>query len=478
MDATDSITKGDITLLRKLLALTCSLVLCCLGVVSANALTLTDGAEVKNRFGTNPRNIKDIGDPHILKAGDEYFTFATGGPLGFNVWRSADLNTFSKEKALKKIDWVSGDYWAPEVYEVGGKYYMFFTGRWKENQSLRIGVAVADAPQGPYTDAIGGPLFDFGYAAIDGTLLFDDAGTPYMIYSRDCSENVVGMYHESHLYGVQLAADLLSTVGEAVLLTKPDAPWELMSGDYHWNEGPAVLKHEGKYYLFYSANFYAGKEYTLGVAVADHPMGPYVKQANNPILNYIEKPEKVIVSGPGHNSFFTVGDEIFTSYHTHTYPTAPSGNRQVNIDRVGFHADGTAYINGPTMAKQLLPLSDLGLVNHVKTAATEAALLTDGDTCQAASSAAYVYAGKEATFTWDAPVTADMLLVYPALDQAITGTVTINGTHTAEFSYSPEERKPGGYALLTFEPIEVASLSLTFDCAEGVGEVMLVGTGK
>ncbi len=466
-------------MLKRILLLALSLLALC-AVASAQSLPLTDGEAVKDRFAANPRAVKDIGDPHVLKAGDEYFTFATGGPVGFNVWRSSDLTTFSKEKAAKKFEWVSGDYWAPEVYEVGGRYYMFFTGRWKENSSLRVGVAVADAPQGPYEDAIGGPLFDFGYAVIDGTLVFDDAGTPYMIYSRDCSENVVGSYHESHLYGVQLADDLLSVVGEPVLLTQPDAPWELMSGDYRWNEGPAVLKHEGKYYLFYSANYYGGKEYTLGVAVADHPMGPYTKQANNPVLNYVETPEAVIVSGPGHNSFFTVGDEIFTSYHTHTYPAAPSGNRQLNVDRAGFHADGTAYINGPTLARQLKPLSDLGLVNHMKTAACDdaAALLTDGDTCQAASSSAYVFTGSEAAFTWSAPVTGDMLLLYPALDQAITGTVTINGELTADFAYEPNAKKPGGYALLTFEPTEITSLTVTFDCAAGLGEVMLLGEAK
>lgn len=466
-------------MMKRILILALSLLALC-GVAAAQPLPLQDAAAVKDRFAANPRAVKDIGDPHVLKAGGEYFTFATGGPIGFNVWRSTDLITFSKEKAVKKIQWVSDSYWAPEVYEVGGRYYMFFTGRWKDNGSLRMGVAVADNPQGPYEDVIGGPLFDFGYAVIDGTLVYDDAGTPYMIYSRDCSENVVGDYHESHLYGVQLADDLLSVVGEGVLLTKPDAPWELVSGEYRWNEGPAVLKHEGKYYLFYSANFYGSKEYTLGVAVADHPMGPYTKQANNPILNYIENAEGVIVSGPGHNSFFTVGDEIFTSYHTHTYPAAPGGNRQLNIDRVGFHGDGTAYINGPTMHKQLKPLDDAGLLNFIRIAITDhqTALLADGDTCQSASSAAYVYHTKEAAFTWRTPVTADMLMVYPALDRAISGTVTINGSLTAEFSYAPEAKKPGGYALLVFEPTEITSLELTFDCESGVGEVMLIGSAK
>jgi len=455
-----------------------------MGIIPAaslcESLPLLDSDTMKDRFVSNPRPVKDIGDPHIIREDDEYFAFATGGPIGFNVWRSGDLVTFTKEKAMKKAAWVSGDYWAPEVYKVGEKYVMFFTGRWKETGTLRVGVAMSDAPQGPYEDAIGGPLFDPGYAVIDGTLVYGSDGTPYMIYSRDCSENVVGSYHESHLYGIELAPDLLSAKGEGVLLTTPDHEWELQSGDYHWNEGPFVLTHGGKYYLYYSANGYYQKEYAVGVAVADHPLGPYTKQENNPILSYIEKDGEVLVSGPGHNSFFAVGNELFTSYHTHTYPAAPSGNRQIAIDRAGFHADGTAFINGPTLAPQLRPLADLGLANHMTTAASEtenAALLTDGDTCQSAASAAYVFAGSEAHFQWDAPVSADMILIYPAQGAALSGRITINDCLTADFALDAGG-KPGASVCLAFEPTTVSSLHITLNGEGRMGEIMLLGRAE
>ena len=455
-----------------------------MGIIPAaslcESLPLLDSDTMKDRFVSNPRPVKDIGDPHIIREGDEYFAFATGGPIGFNVWRSGDLVTFAKEKAMKKASWVSGDYWAPEVYKVGEKYVMFFTGRWKETGTLRVGVAMSDAPQGPYEDAIGGPLFDPGYAVIDGTLVYGSDGTPYMIYSRDCSENVVGSYHESHLYGIELAPDLLSAKGEGVMLTTPDHEWELKSGDYHWNEGPFVLTHDGKYYLYYSANGYYQKEYAVGVAVADHPLGPYTKQANNPLLNYIEKDGEVLVSGPGHNSFFAVGDELFTSYHTHTYLTAPSGNRQIAIDRAGFHADGTAFINGPTLAPQLRPLADLGLANHMTTAASEtenAALLTDGDTCQSAASASYVFDGSEARFTWDVPVSADMLLIYPAQGAAISGQAIINDSLTADFAMDAGA-KPGASVCLSFEPTSVSSLHIILSDEGRMGEIMLLGSAE
>lgn len=426
------------------------------------------------RFVRNPRAITNIGDPFVLVE-DGYHVYATGAQIGFFHWTSGDLTAFERDKALKKAKWVSGDYWAPEVYPWQGRYAMLFTGRWKQNHSLRIGIAFADAPEGPFEDPLGAPLFDFGYAAIDGTLVVDDEGAPYMIYSRDCSENRIDGRHESHLYGVRLADDLMSTVGEPVLLTTPDAPWETASGDYRWNEGPAVLRHDGKYYLFYSANYFASREYGVGVAMADAPLGPYVKQANNPILTWVPGEDgQAIISGPGHNSFFTVGGELFTAYHTHTDPAAPSGDRQLCVDRAGFHADGTAYINGPTLAPQLRPLAELGLRSLMADAACDddpEGLLRDGDTCQAAASVAYVWQGDAARFTWSEPVTADMLLLWPALGEPIAGTVFLDGRELP-FELSPA--LPGEAAVLTLEAAPVSGLTVQLSAGR-LGEIQLFG---
>lgn len=44
--------------------------------------------------------------------------------------------------------WGVGCFWAPECYEINGKYYLFYSADWKENptgalENFRIGVAVA-----------------------------------------------------------------------------------------------------------------------------------------------------------------------------------------------------------------------------------------------------------------------------------------------------------------------------------------------
>jgi GH43 family beta-xylosidase len=306
----------------------------------------------------NPLPIKNIGDPFILRAPDgKYYCYATSAPDGFKAWSSADLVHWTDIGYVykrKEDSWGRSDFWAPEVILHNGKYFMHYSARWGKNQSLRIGVATASSPGGPFLDAFNRPMFDFGYAAIDGHVLFDEDGRKYFYYSRDCSENVVDGRHESHLYVAELTDDLVSLKGEPLLITKPEQEWEIRSGaEWRWNEGPFVLKHEDRYYLMYSANFYASRDYSVGYAVSEHPTGPFLKAAHNPVL-YSTDAE---ISGPGHNSVTTSpdGNELFIVYHTHTDPQRPSGDRQVCIDRMGFREDGSLYVQGPTHTPQSLP---------------------------------------------------------------------------------------------------------------------------
>ena len=306
----------------------------------------------------NPLPIKNIGDPFVLRASDgTYYCYATSAPDGFKAWSSPDLVNWADIGYIYKRredSWGASDFWAPEVVDYGGKYFLHYSARWGENQSLRIGVATADSPGGPFVDVFNHPMFDFGYAAIDGHVFFDDDGRKYFYYSRDCSENVVDGRHESHIYVAELNDDLTSLNDEPLLITKPEQEWECRSGpEWVWNEGSFVLKHNSRYYLMYSANFYASRDYSVGYAVAERPIGPFVKAVHNPILFS----PNAAISGPGHNSVTTSpnGSELFIVYHIHTDPQNPSGDRQVCIDRMDFREDGSLYVTGPTDTPQPIP---------------------------------------------------------------------------------------------------------------------------
>jgi beta-xylosidase len=64
-----------------------------------------------------------------------------------------------------------------------------------------------------------------------------------------------------------------SLVGEAKVVLTNDLDWE-----GHLIEGPFVTRQNGRYYMFYAGNDFGTPAYGIGVAVADHPLGPYEKQ--------------------------------------------------------------------------------------------------------------------------------------------------------------------------------------------------------
>jgi hypothetical protein len=62
-------------------------------------------------------------------------------------------------------------------------------------------------------------------------------------------------------------------IGEERIVLTNDQEWE-----GHLIEGPWVTLQNGRYWIFYAGNDFGTPAYGIGVAVADHPLGPYVKQ--------------------------------------------------------------------------------------------------------------------------------------------------------------------------------------------------------
>jgi hypothetical protein len=80
------------------------------------------------------------------------------------------------------------------------------------------------------------------------------------------------------LRGQLIADDGRSLVGENRIVLTNDEEWE-----GHLIEGPFVTYEAGRYWLFYAGNDFGTPAYGIGVAVADHPLGPYTKQGE-PLL--------------------------------------------------------------------------------------------------------------------------------------------------------------------------------------------------
>ena len=286
-------------------------------------------------------DITNIGDPQIVLYEDKYYCYATSFQQGFFVWESDDLINWSEPTLCfdaREGHWGSDSFWAPEVVYHNGRFVMHYTARIAQrNDTLYLGVAVSSSPKGPFVDVHGGPMFDLGYATIDGSVLVCDEGN-FFYYSRDCSQNVVDGLNTSQTYCVRLDDSLTRAVGEHMLMTTPENEWERKSIGmrYIWNEGPTVIRYNGKYVMNYSANAYATNDYAICIATAESPLGPWIKDSEaNPVFSCGEG-----LFGAGHNAFFRAKDgRLMTSFHVQTYPERPSGNRRVCIGEVEFYEE-------------------------------------------------------------------------------------------------------------------------------------------
>ncbi|PSJ43365.1 glycoside hydrolase family 43 protein [Allosphingosinicella deserti] len=93
------------------------------------------------------------------------------------------------------------------------------------------------------------------------------------------------------VYAQPLAMDGKSLVGVRTEVLANDLEWE-----GHLIEGPWVTRQNERYWLFYAGNDFTTPSYGIGVAVADHPLGPYRKRAE-PLLQSTES-----WVAPGHAS--------------------------------------------------------------------------------------------------------------------------------------------------------------------------------
>ena len=89
----------------------------------------------------------------------------------------------------------------------------------------------------------------------------------------------------------RLAPDGRSLVGEPTTVIANDQVWE-----GHLVEGPFLWRQDGRYFLFYAANDFTDPAYGIGVAVADHPLGPFTKH-QEPLLKTAKS-----WAAPGHAS--------------------------------------------------------------------------------------------------------------------------------------------------------------------------------
>ena len=303
---------------------------------------------------TNPILRTNFPDPGVTQVGDSYYAYATNGSgKNIQVARSEDLVKWEVLRdampALPKWAQLGGSYvWAPEMIQIDDTFVLYYTARDKAADKQCIGVATADKPEGKFKDTRTEALVcqsDEG-GSIDPSP-FRDGDKLYLYWKNDgncCSK-------ATYIYVQELAPDGLSLVGEPTRLLRNDATWE---GTLI--EAPTMIKQADDYYMFFSANFYAGQQYAVGYATCESAVGPCQDAPENPILAS-QMTQNPPVVGPGHQTVVQLGDQTWMLYHVWEVSGGRRGNnRYMWMDRIEWQ-DGKPDVLGPTTAAQPRPVS-------------------------------------------------------------------------------------------------------------------------
>src|SRR6266849_7143034 len=134
----------------------------------------------------NPVIPADHPDPSIIRVGNDFWATSTSSELGpqFPLLHFKDLINWELIGAVfpHRPAWATGNFWAPEISEYKGRYYVYYVGR-KLGGPLAVAVATAERPSGPYTDH--GTLVAQEDGSIDPAPATDIDGVRYLVWKED-----------------------------------------------------------------------------------------------------------------------------------------------------------------------------------------------------------------------------------------------------------------------------------------------------
>jgi GH43 family beta-xylosidase len=179
---------------------------------------------------------------------------------------------------------------------------------------------------------------------------FTHRGTLYYVWAQ----KDVAIEGNSNLYIAPMKTPW-QLAGQPVMLSKPEFDWETRG--FWVNEGPSVLKRNGKIFISYSASA-TDENYAVGLLWMNDDADPLDPRS------WSKSPRPVFqtcyehgIFGPGHNSFTVAenGDDVLLVYHARTY-TEIVGDPLWNPDRHTFvktlrwDAQGMPLFGRPSVA--------------------------------------------------------------------------------------------------------------------------------
>lgn len=303
--------------------------------------------------------VEQRADPWVYKHQDGYYYFTASVPEydRIEIRRSKTLQGLRDAEpvvAWRKYDTgpLSANIWAPEIHFIDGKWYIYFAAArtTETNDGLfdhRMYVlenASANPLEGVWEEK-GQVRTQWESFALDATT-FEHRGKRYYVWAQK-DPNIEG---NSNLY-ISRMSNPWTLTGEQVMISTPEYDWETIG--FKVNEGPAVLKRNGRIFISYSASA-TDHHYCMGLLTADESAdlldpGSWTK---SPVPVFATN-EATGQYGPGHNSF-TVSEDgrDVLVYHARNYKEIIGDplydpNRHTRAQILAWNADGTPNFGIP-----------------------------------------------------------------------------------------------------------------------------------
>ncbi len=215
------------------------------------------------------------------------------------------------------FEWAGGDAWAAQCIQSkkDGKFYFYAPVMHKDGMRV-LGVAVSESPTGPFRDAIGKPLFEFG---IDPTVYIDDDGKVYLYWGGG-----------NELFYVILDEDMITPLCEPVKVDLASGINGPGGSEDDFYEAPWLTKRGDTYYMIYSGNIPEAIYY----ATSDSPTGPWEHKGK--IMD-----NQGWVPFTSHVGVVDYKDNSYIFYHNAKLPGGYGYHRSIAAEEFKYNDDGS-----------------------------------------------------------------------------------------------------------------------------------------
>jgi GH43 family beta-xylosidase len=304
--------------------------------------------------------IEQRADPWVYKHTDGYYYFTASVPEydGIELRRSKTIKGIAVAESVmvwKKHETgpMSSLIWAPEIHYINGNWYIYFAAAPSkeiidglfQHRMFVIENKSVNPLEGKWEEK-GQINTDWDSFALDATS-FEHKGQQYLVWAQK-DPDIKG---NSNLYIAPLENPW--TIKEPqVMIAKPEFDWETIG--FWVNEGPAVLKRNGKIFISFSGSA-TDENYAMGLLAADENsdvMDPKSwTKSKEPVFKTCYETGQY---GPGHNSFTVSedGSKDILVYHVRNYTEIVGDplydpNRHTCAKEFTWNPDGTPNLGAP-----------------------------------------------------------------------------------------------------------------------------------